>query len=154
MSLSFKNISSNSKEHWIQKGFEFFFASENILKESEFLFFPPWRVYWYSGTSVLVIHICWNSWQVPKPMRNDEAFSLCGSASWLIQIVASVTCPKQVPHVLKHFFLIKIWRVQGLMSSEAEAYWGMSVWPAFALHTRLILRQCITVIHWSFMVPS
>ena len=65
---------------------------------------------------------CWN-WLSSKQMTSGEAFSLW-AAAWLIQVLTSAVSPKQV---LKHFFLIKMRKVQGLTSSEANDYQGITV---------------------------
>ena len=80
----------------------------------------------YSGTLVLIVNLFQNSWRVPKP-TSTERWSIfsCGAASWLIRILVWWVLSK--PGVLKHFFLIKMRWVQGLMSSEANKYWGMTL---------------------------
>ena len=73
----------------------------------------------YSGTSVLTINLFWNSWWLP----NNEASSFAGwhhDSHKFGESQASAECW----HV---FFLVKKQWVQGLMSSEANEYWGMTV---------------------------
>ena len=62
----------------------------------------------------------------PKQATSDEAFSHVGQWCDLIQVPASTMSPKQVPSA-EHFFPIKMQWVQGLTSSEADKYWGMTV---------------------------
>ena len=73
-------------------------------------------------------------------VETDEYWTMkhfsCG-ASWLLQVLASAMSPEQVPSV-KHVFLVKIWRVQGLISSEGNEYRAMTVY-----------QKCTWVyVHW------
>ena len=47
-------------------------------------------------------------------------------SNWLMQVLASEMSPKKVPSSAT-FFLIKMQQVKGLMSSEANEYWSMTI---------------------------
>ena len=90
----------------------------------------------YSGTSVLVVNLFQNSWWVPKltstkQTTSDEAFSRVRRRR--THISSSECNESQVlskRRVLKpfllFFFLVKMRQVQGLMSSEANEYRGVT----------------------------
>ena len=61
---------------------------------------------------------------------SDDWWSIfsCWVASWLIQVLTSVTSGKQVPSA-ETFFLNQMWRIPGLTSSEASECWGTTIFP-------------------------
>ena len=83
----------------------------------------------YSGTFVLIVNSFRNSWQELKVTSTGlwSIFS-CRVASWLIQVLTSVTSGKQVPSA-ETFFLNQMWRIPGLTSSEASECWGTTIFP-------------------------
>ena len=77
---------------------------------------------WYS------LLICFGTRDMCQNWRvlNYEAFSLAGRCHNSYKLQQVEWAPSK-HRVLKHFFLIKMWRVQGLTSSEADWYGGMTV---------------------------
>ena len=67
----------------------------------------------------------WNLWWVLKSMNTGRwSIFSCRAALWLLQVLSKC-------QVLKHFFLIKMWQVRGVTTSEANKYRGITVLQKF-----------------------